>query len=177
MKDWLTKIFGTKRTMDTNKQTNKLARPVDWKLTIADLMLEMKEGKRKSIGQPDLDWAREYEISIIPDGYRFPKTGDVYESIADQEVEFMTAWAAPFTGGGQGTLLKGEKIWIPEQTKEKCTGAYADPVDYYRLEQRMVSEADRTADKYGGFYFFIKTSDLNEKYKLIDTGFKKERYK
>jgi len=38
----------------------------------------------------------------------------------------MTAWAAPFTGGGQGTLLKGERIWIPEE-EEKCIGTYARP--------------------------------------------------
>jgi len=156
---------------------NKPPRPADWKLTIDDLMTEMTEGKRNGIGQPDLDWAREYEISIIPEGYRFPKTGDVYESIVDQEVEFMTAWAAPFTGGGQGMLLKGERIWIPEEEEEKCVGTYADPVDYSKLEQRMVVATDRTVDKYAGFYLFVKTVVLNEKFKLVDTGFKKERYK
>ena len=177
MKDWFRKIFGTKETMDNKSTADKLPRPADWNLTIDDLLTEMKEGKRKSIGQPELDWAREYQISIIPESYRFPRQGDLYESIVDQEVDFLTAWSAPFTGGGRGTLLKGEKIWIPEETDEKCTGTYADPVDYSRLEQRIVSESDRTAEKYGGFYFFINTVDLNEKFKLVDTGFKKERYK
>ncbi len=41
----------------------------------------------------------------------------------------------------------------------------------------MIPESDRTADKYGGVYFIVKTVDLNEKYKLVDTGFKKEKYK
>jgi hypothetical protein len=177
MRDWLRKIFGTKKTVDNSKPTGRPPRPADWKLTIGDLMREMKEGKRKLVEQPYIDWAREYEISVIPKDYRFPKTGDLYESLTDQEIDFMTAWAAPFTGGGTGKILKGEKIWVPEQTDEKCTGTYADPVDYAGLEQRMVSETDRSADKYGGFYFFIKTVDLNEKFKLVDTGFKKERYK
>jgi hypothetical protein len=177
MRGWLRKIFGTKKTVDNTKPTDRPPRPDDWKLTIDDLMREMKEGKRKLVEQPYIDWAREYEISVIPKNYRFPKTGDLYESLTDQEIDFMTAWAAPFTGGGTGKILKGEKIWIPEQTDEKCTGTYADPVDYALLEQRMVSETDRSADKYGGFYFFIKTVDLNEKFKLVDTGFKKERYK
>lgn len=161
--------------MDINKLTDIPPRPADWKSTIDDLMIEMKEGKRNGIGQPDLEWAREYEISLIPEGYRFPKTGDVYESIADQEVEFMTAWAAPFTGGGQGTILKGERIWIPEE-EEKCIGTYADPVDYSKLEQRMVVATGSTGDKYAGFYLFVKTVVLNEKFKLVDIGFKKERY-
>ncbi|MEP6677237.1 MAG: hypothetical protein ABJA78_18900 [Ferruginibacter sp.] len=163
--------------MDNNKPNNKPARPADWKLTIDDLMTEMKEGKRTGIDQPDLDWAREYEISLIPESYSFPRQGDVYESICDHEIAFMTAWAAPFTGSGQGILLKGERIWISDETDEKCTGTYADPVDYPELEQRMVTETDRSADKYGGFYFFVRTVDLNEKYKLVDTGFQKERYK
>lgn len=176
MRDWLRKIFRTK-TVDKIRPTDRPPRPADWTLTIDDLMREMKEGKRKIVEQPYIDWAREYEISVIPKSYRFPKTGDLYESLIDQDIDFMTAWAAPFTGGGTGKILKGEKVWVPEQTDEKCTGTYADPVDYSRLEQRMVSQADRSADKYGGFYFFIKTVDLNEKFRLVDTGFKKERYK
>lgn len=163
--------------MDNNKSTNKTKRPLDWKLTIDDLMSEMKEGKRKGIGQDELDWAREYQISIIPESYRFPRQGDLYESILDQEIDFMTSWSAPFTGSGQGTLLKGERIWIPEEVEEKSTGAYAVPVDYSILEQRMIPEMDRKADKYGGFYFIVRTVDLYEKYKLVETDFKKERYK
>jgi hypothetical protein len=41
-------------------------RPEDWHFTFADLMAEMKAGKRKSVGQPELDWARDYERSMIP---------------------------------------------------------------------------------------------------------------
>jgi hypothetical protein len=177
MRDWLRKIFGTKKTVDNNKPTDRPSRPADWKLTIDDLIREMNEGKRKLVEQPYIDWAREYELSTIPTNYRFPKTGDLYESIADQEIDFMTAWAAPFTGGGKGKILKGEKVWIPEQTDDKCIGTYADPVDYSQLEERMVPETDRSADKYGGFYFHIKTVDLNEKFRLVETGYKKERYK
>ncbi|MEO7174353.1 MAG: hypothetical protein ABI002_01080 [Saprospiraceae bacterium] len=137
--------------MDPNKPTAKPSRPADWDLTIDDLMTEMHDGTRASIEQPYLDWAREYEISTIPAEYRFPKTGDLYESIMDQEINFMTAWAAPFTGGGKGTILKGERIWIPDQTEEKCIGTY--PIDYARLEERMVHETDRLEEKYEAIVF------------------------
>jgi hypothetical protein len=38
----------------------------DWNFTFADLMAEMKAGKRDSVGQPELDWVRDYERSLIP---------------------------------------------------------------------------------------------------------------
>src|SRR6266480_3217633 len=86
-------------------------RPPDWNLTIDDLIAEMKAGKRGSVGQPELDWAREYERSLIPEGIRFPQKGDVYESLKDQTVSYLIAWHGPFTTGGEAPLLKGERVW------------------------------------------------------------------
>lgn len=169
MKDWIKRIFGEKG--------ENTKRPANWDLTIADLMNEMTEGKRKSLGHPELTWAREYEKSRIPKNYRFPQQGDLYESLIDQEIEFLTSWTAPFTGSGKATLLKGERIWIDSAPIDKNPiGAYALPVDYVILEARMVSEQDRTAPNYDGFHFSFSTVDLNEKFGLIETGFKKEKY-
>lgn len=35
----------------------------------------------------------------------------------------------------------------------------------------MVPESDRDNPKYAGFYFFFKTVNLNEKFKLVETGY------
>ena len=89
----------------------------------------------------------------------------------------MTAWEAPFTGGGESKLFKGEKIWISSDPIEnKPISTYALPADYKGLEQRMVSSTDRNAPKYGGFYFSINTKDLNENFILVQTGFSKAMY-
>ena len=40
-------------------------------------------------------------------------------------------------------------------------------VDYKQLEMRIVPEADRRAEKYGGFYLSIRTADLNRKFRLV----------
>lgn len=151
--------------------------PEGWNLTISDLMQEMNDGKRKQVGHPEIEWAREFERSLIPEDYRFPQKGDLYESKTDQTIEFLTSWAAPFTGGGESTILKGEKIWISsDPSDKKPISTYALPVNYKELEQRMVASSDRNAPKYGGFYFSIKTNDLNENYILIQTGFSKAEY-
>jgi len=161
MKNLLKKIFGS-----TDKSKSQIKeRPKDWNLTISDLMNELNKGKRKQLNEPELTWAREYERSLIPISYRFPRKGDLYQSKQDQKIEFLTAWSAPYTGSGKAILHKGEKIWIDSDPIEKePIGAYALPVDYEELELRMVPSSERNAGKYNGFYLSIDTKVLNEKF-------------
>ena len=63
--------------------------------------------KPDGVGPPEVDWARDYERSLIPAGTRFPKKGDVYEATRDVEVSYLTSWSAPFTGGGLGAQERG----------------------------------------------------------------------
>jgi hypothetical protein len=172
MKNFLQKIFSRRKKNDNNR-----AFPADWRLTISDLFDELKSGKRKEIKDPEMTWAREYERSLIPDNYRFPQKGDLYAASFDQEVDFLTSWSAPYTGGGTTTLFKDEQIWVDSNPiDEKPTGTYLIAVNYKDLENRIVSENDRNAFNYNGFYFHIDTKTLNEKFKLIKTGFAKEKF-
>jgi hypothetical protein len=148
-------------------------RPADWNKTIDDLMQEMNAGLRKDIRQPELDWAREYSRSLIPNGLRYPRMGDLYESLIDQSIRYMTAWSAPYTGGGDSTILAGEQVWIDNQpSDEKPIGVYAMPIEYDKLETRMVPAEDREAVIYNGFYLFIDTMVLLEKFRLVDTDYR-----
>jgi len=149
-------------------------RPHGWNLTIADLMAEMNAGKRKSLGSPEAEWARDYERSLIPADTRFPKQGDVYEAQHDTPVHFMTAWNAPFTGGGESVLKTGDRVLIDQIPSDpKPISVYAVALDYGPMEIRVVPEADRTNPKYGGFYFSLKTVDLNRDFKLVQEGYEK----
>lgn len=167
---WFKKLFSKKSPLEPDETSKE--RPADWNLTLDDLFAEMKAGKRKSVGSPETDWAREYEISLLPEGTRFPKKGDLYEALEDQTISYLTAWAAPYTGSGEAVLFQGERIWINSESRdEKALGCYALPVDYDALEKRMLPEAERNDPKYGGFYFIFKTAELNEKFALVGTGF------
>jgi hypothetical protein len=146
-------------------------------LTISDLFEELKAGKRKEIKDPEMTRAREYERSLILSNYRFPKKGDLYAAKYDQDVSFMTSWQAPYTGGGTTKLFEGEQIWVDSNPMdEKPIGAYLLPVDYSDLENRIVSESDRSSFKYDGFYFHIATKTLNENFNLVRTSFSKEKF-
>ncbi|MDB5223226.1 MAG: hypothetical protein JWN83_1893 [Chitinophagaceae bacterium] len=166
------KIFGIRKQNDGNKLF-----PADWKLTISDLMDELKSGKRKEIKDPEMTWAREYERSLIPSNYHFPRKGDLYVANFDQEVDFLTSWSAPYTGGGTTMLFKDEQVWVDTNPlDEKPIGTYLLAVNYNELEKRIVSESDRNAFKYDSFYFHISTKTLNENFKLLKTGFDKENF-
>ncbi len=172
MKDFLRKIFGRQKQNENNQPF-----PADWKLTISDLFEELKIGKRTEIKDPEMTWAREYERSLIPSNYRYPQKGDLYVASFDQDVSFMTSWSAPYTGGGTTKLFKDEQIWIDSSPMdEKPIGVYLLAVDYKDLENRIVSESDRTSFKYDSFYFHISTKILNENFKLVKTGFVKEKF-
>jgi hypothetical protein len=147
-------------------------RPSDWHLTFSDLMEEIKTGKRKIICQTELDWAGEYERSLLPDDIQFPASGDVYESLDNQTINYLTAWEAPSTGKGQGNLLKGEKVWINSEPVDlKAIGTYALPIEYKELEDRMISQENRENRNYNGFYFYFKTIELHSNFKLVRRGY------
>jgi hypothetical protein len=145
--------------------------PSNWNLTISDLMKEMEQGKRKSVGSPELDWAKEYERGLLPDDTRFPKMGDVYSPLHDMTVTYMTAWAAPYTGGGDGLLLQGEKVVVSsEPVGDRPVGIYLKPLDYDAVEQRMVPELERTDSTYRGFYLMIETIALINDFELSESS-------
>lgn len=152
--------------------------PPGWSLTLGDLMDELKTGKRKQIGQEEMKWARAFERSLIPAHYRFSKKGDLYEARTDQSVAYLTAWSAAYTGGGSADIFKGEQFWIDSDNMEaEPTGAYLLAVDYCEMEKRIIPATDRNALKYEGYYFHVSTIALNENFKLLKTGFKKEKYR
>ena len=117
------------------------------------------------MGSPEVDWARDYERSLIPVGTRFPKKGDVYEAAEDQQVNYLTGWSAPFTGGGIGTLMKGERVIVEHDLLPRPIAVYAKPIDY--AARRMVPESARENKKYAGFYLSLKTVDLSRHFRLI----------
>lgn len=142
--------------------------PAGWNKTIADLFAEVKRGERPSVGSPEVDWAREYERSLIPSDMRFPRKGDVYEALEDMTVQYLTSWAAPYTGSGEGLLRKGDRVWVDTEPHDsRAISTYAVAVDYEALEQRLVSASDRKSPRYSGFYFSFGTVELNRKFRLV----------
>jgi hypothetical protein len=80
----------------------------------------------------------------------------------------LTAWAVPYTGGELSTLEAGDRVVIHQDPVcLEPISVYAQAVDYARLEQRIVPLNIRSDPKYAGFYFALKTVDLNRHFKLV----------
>lgn len=148
--------------------------PAGWNRTIDDLLAEMKAGKRKTVGSPETDWARDYERSLLPADVRFPKKGDVYEACAPVDMRYLTAWGAPFTGGGEGRLEKGDRIFVDRApSSPDPISVYAVAVDYAAVEERLVPGSVRADPSYSDFYFSVKVIDLHRKFRLVETGYER----
>jgi hypothetical protein len=154
-------LYGTQAM---NSQTPPA--PPGWNKTIQDLFDESKIAG-SAVGPPEVEWARDYERSLIPAGTRFPKKGDVYEATRDLKVNYLTSWSAPFTGGGSGTLKKGERVIINYEPLPRPIAANAKAINYTHVEKEMVPESDRSNKKYAGFYLVLKTMDLSRDFKLV----------
>ena len=142
--------------------------PPGWNKTIDELFAEIDRGERTSVGSPEADWARDYERNLIPSSMRFPRRGDVYEAIVDVDVRYLTAWAAPFTGGGRGSLKAGDRVLIDQASLDpKPIAIYAKPVDYASVEARLVPADVRSTKNYSGYYLSLKTVDLNHMFRLV----------
>jgi hypothetical protein len=171
---FITRLFGGR---DSKHEVRDDSVPQDWKLTLDDLFKELNEGRRSRIDANEIAWAKAYGCRLIPRHYRFPRKGDRFKSKITQEVDFLTAWAAPYSGGGKGVLYEGEEVWVDSDVLEDYpVGVNLLPVDYRLVEERMVSSGDRNSLKYGGFYLCLSVVSLNEDFELIAENFDKEPY-
>ncbi len=144
--------------------------PEGWNKSLADLDAEYESGARRTpAGSPEIDWARDYERSLLPADTRFPRVGDVYEALEDLEAHYLTSWDAPFTGGGKGLLLRGDQVVVRYMLPQPIA-VNARAVNYREIEARVVPESERKAQGYGGFSFVLKTAALNTKFRLVREG-------
>ena len=72
----------------------------------------------------------------------------------------LTSWFAPFTGGDEQTLPVGLEFVVQHDPLEGATAVNGRADPYELWEQRLVSEEDRSNEKYGGFYLVITFDDL-----------------
>lgn len=124
--------------------------------------------EKRTISAEELEWARSYERDKLRTWARFPKDGEEFEANSEVEVDYVTHWQAPFTGGGKGKLLKGTRVRVSVSERHpEPIGVYAQPVEYLRLENELVPAAERSAPKYGGFSLSISVAQLNRDFHLV----------
>jgi len=98
----------------------------------------------------------------------YPKGGEVFEVIKETQITYLTYFTAPYSGGDNETLLKGERIFISKPDELKPFGYDCYPLNPDEVENRIIPSADRNDPEYYGFSLYIETSSLNKNYQLIE---------
>jgi hypothetical protein len=92
-----------------------------------------------------------------------PKKGQRYVVSVPFPAHVLTMWHAPFTGGEERVLPAGLEFLIETDPPPHATAAIALPDRYEDWECKLVSQRDRNAEKYGGYYLVVPFKMLDEK--------------
>lgn len=136
--------------------------------TIDELFAELKVGKRTSISEKELDKGRKLSKALMPAGLLYPKGGEVFETIQDVEISYLTHFMAPYTGGDKAKLLKGERVIVSKPNQDKPLGYYCYPINADEVEERIIPNSDKSDPAYNGFSLSIDTKILNSNFKHIE---------
>jgi O-acetyl-ADP-ribose deacetylase (regulator of RNase III) len=136
--------------------------------TIDELLLELKEGKRHEIDSKALANAKKLSMALMPKGLFYPTGGEVFEALADTEINYMTHFMAPYTGGAKAILLKGERVIVSKPNRGKPISYYCDAINFIEVEKRIVPSLDRDEPAYNGYSLSIGTKSLNKDFRQIE---------
>jgi hypothetical protein len=103
---------------------------------------------------------------------RGPRTGDRYVVREGFNAHVLTQWRAPFTGGSQQILPVGLEFVIDHDPMPKSKGIAARPDPYDVWERELVSQEDREAEKYGGYYLVVLYELLDAHCELIGSDYR-----
>ena len=95
------------------------------------------------------------------------RKGDRFVTLTEMPATGLTHWRAPFTGGFECRIPEGTVLVAMHDSATVSTGFGVRPENYEELEKKLVPEADRTADKYGGYSFVISYREIGKRVKPI----------
>ena len=136
--------------------------------TFDELVAECNAGKRRGVGRRDRDRAIRLELALLPKSTRFPHEGEVWEATGAVDVSYTVWYAAPGSASGQALLPAGERV-VCRSARPPCVRASFDPVRYTELRDHIVAAELRTGAYTGTYSLSIKTSELNEHFRLIES--------
>ncbi|MDR2195233.1 MAG: hypothetical protein LBE50_01335 [Gallionellaceae bacterium] len=76
-------------------------------------------------------------------------------------------WQTSFTGNFECKIPQGTVLVATHDSATVSTGFDVKPVNYEELEEKLVPEIDRTADKYDGYSFTMGYGETDKYIKSI----------
>lgn len=140
--------------------------PPGWNLTLEDLSAQMHRGERPHVGWPEVGWAREYELSLLPEGTRFPRLGDVYSALTPYPTDLLLTWRSPVTTHVRFELPAGCRLRVQSDDADRPLAVSLLPEAYRQIEKAALPWWTRLRPDYGGYYVVASTLDLNTRFRL-----------
>ena len=101
------------------------------------------------------------------EAYKRFRKGDRFQALQDVDVLVMTQWHAPYTGGDDGVVPKGEVLEVISDALPEAAGVGLKPVRYQELHATLVDEADRLAEGYAGYYLVVLFDVLDKEFSRV----------
>lgn len=103
--------------------------------------------------------SQDYERSLLPLDISFPRTGQIWESVSDCEVNLM-AWTPtnPIFLGGSARLQQGERVRILTLDDPKPIWVSFQPVRYHALHESIVPHDIRNLPGYQRYALSLRTA-------------------
>ena len=136
--------------------------------TFDEMYKELQEGKRKEISHSDTQKSAALQRTLYPKNIRYPQSGDIYLCIEDAQINYMTHWMKPYTGGDKTIFPKDEKIKITDISQTKPTSVYCQAANADKIENLLIPQSDREQYDYNGYSLVVDTVTLNKKFKLVE---------
>ncbi|QDP00043.1 hypothetical protein [Thalassotalea sp. PS06] len=122
--------------------------------TIRELITEMNH---RNVSLEEIELARAYEKSLIPDDTEIPDQDSIYEVFSLIEGNVLIQFCAPFTGGNDVQIPKGIRLRVLEHCDEKPLVIACSPIDSEEHSDMFVDKKDLNNDLYAGYYLTIPT--------------------
>ncbi len=81
--------------------------------------------------------------------------GDKFITVAPIQVHGLVQWFAPLTSDFECVIPKNTVLVALDDSAPRSTGFGCVPLSREEMENQLVPEQDRTAAKYGGYYFVL----------------------
>jgi hypothetical protein len=103
--------------------------------------------------QADIQYAIFWVLSYLP--HPHVAKGDKFITVAPIPVTGLVQWLAPLTSNFECVIPQNTVLIALNDSAPRSTAFGCEPLKRREMEAQLVPEQDRTAEKYGGYYFVL----------------------
>ena len=134
--------------------------------TVEDVLKEAEP--RKEISNKELNWALNYERSLLDKNVRYPKDGEIFEAKSDVEVYCCIYCLNPSSSGVDCIIPKGTRVIVRYYKDNKPLMVDVIPINYDQIDKLVVPKEERNAHKYAGYNLSTNIDALNKEFSLCE---------